>query len=486
MTKNVSALTSAILGISLFAGCTQSQEVRKPNIIYILADDLGYGDLSCYGQQKFQTPNIDNLAAEGMKFTQHYCGSAVCAPSRSSLMTGQHTGHTPIRGNKELEGEGQVPMAGDAVTVAEVLKSAGYVTGAFGKWGLGFIGSEGDANNQGFDEFFGYNCQRMAHRYYPTYLWHNNEKVFLEGNDWTNTVTYSPEVIQQAALKFIEDNKDNPFFAYVPYTLPHAELISPTDSLYEKFDGKFVEDQPFPATHPYASAYGPDMEFERYCPQDKPYATYATMIVRMDSYVGQIVDKLEELGIADNTIVLFASDNGPCQEGGANPKFFDSAGGFKGIKRDLYEGGIRSPFIVKWPAKVKAGTVSDQVSAFWDMLPTFAELAGAKVTSETDGISLVPTLLGKGNQEQHKYLYWEFPAQGGRVAVRMGDWKGVVYNIEKEDNPEFKLFNLKEDMTESNNVADEHPDIVTEMKKIIAKEHQVSDLFPMNLDKVTQ
>ncbi|WP_111708864.1 arylsulfatase [Lutibacter citreus] len=454
----------------------KKEDVKKPNIIYILADDLGYGDLSCYGQEKFQTPNIDSLAANGMKFTQHYSGSTVCAPSRSSLMTGQHTGHTPIRGNKELKGrEGQTPMPANSYTIAEMMKEAGYVTGAFGKWGLGYIGSEGDAINQGFDEFYGYNCQRMAHRYYPPYLWKNDEKDILEGNDWTNTVTYAPDNIQDATLEFIEDNKNKPFFAYVPLVLPHAELISPQDSIFKKYQGKFKE---VPYTEPYASDYGPDIVKDKYCTQKEPFAAFASMVYRTDVYVGQIVAKVKELGIEDNTIIIFTSDNGPHNAGGANPEFFNSAAGFRGIKRDLYEGGVRAPFIISWPTKVKAGTVSDHVSAFWDMMPTFAEIIGVETPSTTDGISFLPSLLQQPNQKEHEYLYWEFNHKGGKQAVRKGDWKGVVYNVLKNEKAKIELYNLAKDPSESNNVADKHPEIVAEIAQIMKTAHVDSELFP--------
>ena len=454
-----------------------AKKEQKPNIIYILADDLGYGDLSSYGQEKFKTPRIDELAKRGITFTQHYSGAPVCAPARSSLMTGQHTGHTPIRGNKELEGEGQIPLPGNSVTIAEMMKKAGYTTGAFGKWGLGFIGSEGDPVAQGFDEFYGYNCQRMAHRYYPTHLWHNEEKILLEGNDWTKTETYAPDKIQEATLEFIEKNKEKPFFAYVPFVLPHAELISPNDSIFNKFKDSFDE-TPFTAENDFTSDYGPDIVHMEYAPQLKPHAAFASMVYRMDVYVGQILDKLEELGIADNTIVMFASDNGPHAEGGADPAFFNSSGGLRGIKRDLYEGGIRSPFIVTWPNKIKAGTTSDHVSAFWDVMPTLGEITKVDVPASSDGISFLATLLDKDNQKEHNHLYWEFPIQQGRKAVRKGDWKGVIYNFNKKPQGIFELYNLADDESETKNVANQHPEIVEEMKQIMESESEASELFP--------
>lgn len=469
-----------LMGSLIILSCSEEKQKKefKPNIIYILADDLGYGDLSCYGQQKFQTPHLDNLAMQGMKFTQHYSGSTVCAPSRSSLMTGLHTGHTPIRGNKELEVEGQVSLPATSFTIAELLKNAGYKTGAFGKWGLGFIGQEGDPNKQGFDEFYGYNCQRMAHRYYPPYLWQNDEKVLLTGNDWANTVTYAPDKIQEATLQFIEENKDTTFFAYVPLVLPHAELISPNDSLLQRFQGQFIE-KPYLPSELYTSDYGPNIIKAQYCSQDTPYAVFASMIARLDAYVGQITAILEELGIKENTIIIFASDNGPHEEGGADPAFFNSAAGLRGVKRDLYEGGIRTPMIVVWPDKVKAGSTSNHISAFWDIMPTFAEIAKVPLKAETDGISFLPELLGQTAQKKHEYLYWEFSERGGRQAMRMGDWKAVVYDLQNNPMPRMQLYNLSEDELENNDIASEHPEIISKMTQLMKNARVESELFPL-------
>ncbi|OHX64801.1 arylsulfatase [Flammeovirga pacifica] len=478
---NILALLLGALAISCASSSkstTKANKGSKPNIIYILADDLGYGDLSSYGQQKFTTPNIDALAEGGIKFTQHYCGSAVCAPSRSTLMTGQHTGHTPIRGNKELKGqEGQTPLPKNAYTVAEVMKDAGYTTGAFGKWGLGFIGSEGDAINQGFDTFYGYNCQRVAHRYYPEYLWDNDQKDFLPGNDWTNKVTYAPDVIQEKTLEFIEDNKNKPFFVYVPFTLPHAELIAPADSVINKFKGKYPE-TPHDETKRYTSDYGPNIKKEMYCPQETPHAAFASMIYTLDIYVGQIVDKVEELGIADNTIIMFASDNGPHEEGGADPAFFNSGGNLRGVKRDLYEGGVRTPFIVKWPNKIKAGETSTHISAFWDVLPTLADIVGIEVSAPTDGISFLPTLMGQEQKESHPYMYWELPVRGGRQAVRLNQWKGVKYNITKP-NARLELYNLENDPEETEDVSAQYPEVVKEIEKIMVDARVDNPTFPL-------
>ncbi|WP_366183996.1 arylsulfatase [Flavobacterium ovatum] len=470
----------AIATLSVANVTTQAQSKSKPNVIYILADDLGIGDLSCYGQKKFDTPNIDKLAARGIKFTQHYSGSAVCAPSRSTLITGQHTGHTSIRGNVERgeDLEGQVAMDGSVVTIGDVFKNAGYTTGAFGKWGLGFIDSEGDPLNQGFDEFYGYNCQRKAHRYFPPYLWHNKEKVFLKGNDYIQKVTYAPDEIQKATLDFITKNKKKPFFAYVPFVLPHAEIISPEDAVFNKFKGKFKEDKPFKLPHNYLSDYGPNIDETKYASQLAPHAVYATMVTRLDIYVGEIMAKLDELGIADNTLVIFTSDNGPANEGGADPDFFNGTAGLRGVKRDLYEGGIRAPFIAVWPNKIKAGITSDVISAFWDMKPTFAAIVGEKKIGVTDGVSLLPTFLGTKDQKQHPYMYWEFPQAGGRKAVRLGNWKGVIYDIAKKDKPEFELYNLANDQAETKNLAKDNPKIVDEMLAIMKNEHTDSPLFP--------
>ena len=317
----------ASLVVLLSAVCAAEPSARaaeRPNIVFVLADDLGYGDLGCYGQKVIRTPCLDRMAREGLRFTQHYAGSTVCAPSRSCLMTGQHTGHTPIRGNKEVQPEGQQPLPAEAVTLAEVLKQAGYVTGAFGKWGLGYPGSEGDPTKQGFDEFFGYNCQRMAHNYYPYYLWHNRKKVFLPGNEGRKTEQYAPDLIQEQALKFIEKNKDRPFFLYVPVTLPHAELFVPDDEIVRSYRGRFPE-KPYKGVDD-----GPRYKRGGYGSVATPRANFAAMVTRLDRYVGEILDKLRELGLDRKTIVFFSSDNGPHAEGGANPAYFNSSGGLRG------------------------------------------------------------------------------------------------------------------------------------------------------------
>ncbi|SDX24506.1 Arylsulfatase A [Lutibacter oricola] len=468
----------------LFLGCKNEQKPvvntnQKPNIIYILADDMGIGDLGAYGQEIIKTPNLDALAAKGMKFTQHYSGSAVCAPSRSTLMTGKHTGHTPIRGNKEAgKGlEGQVPLPAETITLAEMLKEQGYATGMFGKWGLGF--EEGDPNSQGFDEFYGYNCQKLAHRYYPPYLNHNQKRDSLKGNDGTNTAIYSQDKIQDHTIKFIDDNKDKPFFAYVPLALPHAEIISPKDSIFKMYDGKFKE-TPYTEDNKYTSDYGPNMVWYEYCSVEKPKATYAAMITRIDAYVGQILAKVKELGLEENTVIMFASDNGPSPEGGASPDFFKSNSHFRGYKRDLYEGGLRAPFIAVWPNKIKAGSESNHISAFWDIVPTISEITSAKTPNNIDGISFLPTLMGKKEQKQHDYLYWEFNIKTGRKAIRKDVWKGVWYNINNKKKPgSFELYNLSTDIAEETNIANENPEIVKELKQLMKEASIPSELFPI-------
>ena len=463
--------------------CAHNPESNKtPNIIYILADDLGIGDLGCYGQQKILTPNIDKLASQGMMFTDHYAGCTVSAPSRSVLMTGLHTGHTYVRGNRELKTEGQFPMSGNAYTVAEMLKDAGYVTGAFGKWGLGSPGSEGDPNNQGFEEFFGYNCQRHAHRYYPTHIWHNQEKYILEGNDNKNKVSYAPDVIHKRSLEFIKENKDNKFFAYIPIVQPHAELVAPNDEIFAKYDGKF-EEKPYVATKPGADYGSDNFDFMQYCSQEKPHATFASMVSRVDKYVGEIMDLLKELELEDNTIVIFSSDNGAHLEGGADPEFFNSNGPFTGHKRDLTEGGIRVPMIAYWKNKIAPGQTSEHISAFWDMMPTFAEIAQVQ-PPVNDGISILPTLVGnKEEQKEHESMYWEYSAGKGGMAVRIGNWKAIKMGINKNPNAPIKLYDLSNDIAETINVADQHPNIVKKAQQIMEAEHVLNSDYLFKYEK---
>ena len=444
---------------------------KKPNVIYILADDLGYGDLSCYGQTKFQTPNIDRLAAQGIRFTQHYAGSTVCAPSRSALMTGQHTGHTFVRGNKEHGPEGQYPLPDSIQTLPELLSQAGYVTGAFGKWGLGYPGSEGDPNNQGLDEFFGYNCQRFAHHYYPRHVWHNQDSVVLETNQGQQKGTYAPSLIQDQLLSFLEENQDTSFFLFVPHVIPHAELTAPA-AYMERYRDKFLPEKSFQGYDE-----GPKYREGNYESQAAAHAAFAAMVAVLDDHVGQIMDKLDELGLAENTLVIFTSDNGPHEEGGADPEYFNSNGPLRGIKRDLYEGGVRVPMIARWPGTIAPQQETDHISAFWDVLPTLAELTETPAPSNIDGISFLPTLLGEGEQPQHDYLYWEFHEKGGRVAVRKGPWKAVRYNVDEAPDGPLELYYLPDDIGENNNVADHHPEVVAEMEEILQQAHTPSEVF---------
>lgn len=446
----------------------------QPNIVYILADDLGYGDVGCYGQKYIQTPNIDKLAADGMLFTQHYAGCTVSAPSRSSLMTGLHTGHTYIRGNKEAQPEGQEPLPENTFTVAKMLKQAGYVTGAFGKWGLGSPGSSGDPNKQGFDEFYGYNCQRLAHNYYPYHLWHNQTKVVLEGNAGTKKEQYAQDLIHQQAMQFLRKNKDKTFFMFLPYVLPHAELTSHEDSILGLYKNKMEEKKPYKGVD---SPEGEGYKDGSYGSSANPHADFAAMITRLDAYVGDVVKELKRLGLDKNTLVIFTSDNGPHREGGADPDFFKSYGPLRGVKRDMFEGGIRVPMIASWPGKIKAGVTTDHISAFWDILPTFKELAGIKTQVETDGISMVPTLFSQKNQKEHPYMYWEFHEGGGKIAVRKGNWKGIKLNYGKEPDAPMLLFDLSKDTHEDNNVAAEHPEVVAELEKIMKSARTESKIF---------
>ncbi len=450
--KKLSAGT--ILLSSPLLNCGQWNQKQKPNIIYILSDDLGYGDLGCYGQQDIKTPNLDKMAAEGIRFTDHYAGSTVCAPSRCALMTGKHTGHARIRGNAT------VPLEPEDLTVAELLKKAGYVTGLVGKWGLGEDGSTGIPNLKGFDYFYGYLNQIRAHNYYPEWLWENQSKIQLDnqvvfaergyakgiGTASTNKLTYSHDLFTRQALNFIDDNKNRNFFLYLAYTIPHANNEY---KLVNSENGLEVPD------------YGIYQEL------DWPAAQkgHAAMITRMDRDIGVLLNTITKLGLDENTIIMFSSDNGPHKEGGFDPDFHHSGGKLKGIKRDLYEGGIRVPMIARWPGKIKPGTVTDHVSAFWDVLPTCAHLAGVTLPGKIDGLSFLPTLLGKNSeQQQHDFLYWEFhEGRYSSVAVRMGDWKAVQLT----PHSPIELYDLKNDIGEKNNVALQNPDIVKEINKYL-------------------
>lgn len=460
---------------------TRASAPTAPNIVYILADDLGYGDLGCYGQTKIHTPHIDKLAAEGMRFTQHYSGCTVCAPARSSLLTGLHTGHTPIRGNREVFPEGQHPMPGDTLTVAKLLKAAGYRTAAFGKWGLGFVGTEGDPNKQGFDHFFGYNCQRLAHRYYPPYLWENGRQVFLRGNDTYQKTTYAPDAIHERAKEWLKANRNERFFLFLPYIAPHAELVAPDDEILASYRAKGWKETPFPGVVPGnwggKANYGDgDWGPAGYCAQPEPRATFAAMVTRLDRQVGEIVRLIDELGLSANTLIFFTSDNGPHREGGADPDFFDSNGPVRGYKRDMTDGGIRVPLIARWKGRVSAGVVNTHVSAFWDMMPTFAELAGALPPTTTDGLSMVPTLLGRAGQKKHEVLYWEF-GERPMQAVRIGSWKAIRPIGADGTYAPMQVYDLTKDIGEAKNVAAENPNIVKRAEEVMQRAHRRNPLF---------
>lgn len=447
------ALSTGLLLAPAWAQAPQGRAMRSrpahaPNIIFILADDLGYGDLGCYGQTKIQTPNIDRLAAEGMRFTQCYAGSTVCAPSRCCLMTGLHTGHGWIRGNA------QVPLRPDDTTVAEVLKRAGYRTAATGKWGLGLEGTTGEPNKKGFDDWFGYLDQTHAHDYYPEFLWRNDRKFFLRGNINHQKGDYAPDWFTRVATNFVRVEAAYPFFLYLASTIPHAN----NERTRETTNGMEV-----PSDAPYSRETWP-----------QPEKNKAAMITRLDAAVGKIMAELKKLKLDDNTVVFFSSDNGPHKEGGNDPKFFDSGGPLRGIKRDLYEGGIRVPMIVRWPGKIKPGEVSDQVWAFWDFLPTAADIAGVQPPSGIDGISMVPVLRGKP-QPSHEFVYWEFHERGSKQAVRMGDWKAVRLG----PGEPLELYDLKSEIGEKENVARQHPDLVGRIEAYLKTARTESARWPI-------
>ncbi len=456
----------------LFTGCKTDKGTPvakiplKPNIIYIMADDLGYGDLGCYGQKEIKTPHIDRLAEEGIRFTQHYAGSTVCAPSRCSLMTGLHTGHTVVRGNKPTPPMGQYPLPDSTVTVAKILKDAGYHTALIGKWGLGGPESNGHPLNQGFDYFFGYLCQRHAHNYYPEFLFRDRERVPLknvlpEPKNSTGSgvavkkVEYSHDLFAKDALKYIREHKDDRFFLYFALTIPHANDEAHNNGMEVPDYGIYV-DKDWP----------------------EPQKGLAAMITRMDRDVGRIMDLLKETGIDDKTLVIFTSDNGPHAEGGNDPYFFDSDGPFRGFKRDLYEGGIRVPLIARWPGKIAPGTKTGHVSAFWDFMPTVCELTGENTPKNIDGISYLPVLLGK-TQPEHNQMYWEFHEQGGKQAVLLGtNWKGIRLNVFNNPNGPIALYNLDADPGELHNVAGSHHDIVSAIERLMIEDHTEDPEWP--------
>lgn len=497
----------------LALGCTLSSTLafgqasaQKPNIIFIMCDDMGYGDLACYGQPYIQTPHIDQMAREGMRFTQAYAGSPVSAPSRATFMTGRHAGHCTVRGNKEYWPNsplidygknkeysvvGQHPYDPDRVIIPEIMKDNGYTVGMFGKWAGGYEGSVSTPEKRGVDEFFGYICQFQAHLYYPNFLnryskslgdtatirvtMEENIRYPMFGDDYFKRPQYSADMIHRAAMDWLDrQDKTKPFCGLFTYTLPHAELAQPADSIVKHYKKAFFVDKTWGGN-----------EGSRYNPCDHTHAQFAAMITRLDSYVGEILAKLKEKNLDQNTIVIFTSDNGPHEEGGADPTFFGRDGKLRGVKRQCYEGGIRVPFIARWPKKIAPGTTNPHIFAFYDMMPTFCDLIGAKNYEKTyakragkgsyfDGISIAPTMLGKGKQRAHKFLYWEFH-ETDQMAVRMGKWKLVV----KKGTPH--LYNLEEDIHEDKDIAQKNPSVVREMLQIIHQEHTPSDLFPITL-----
>lgn len=450
----------------------------RPNVIVFLADDLGWGEVGCYGQTKIRTPNIDQLATEGMRFTQHYSGSPVCASSRCTLMTGLHTGHAYVRGNKEMGGwgpdepEGQLPLPEETVTLADVLKTRGYATAVVGKWGMGGPGSSGAPNAQGVDFFYGYLCQRVAHNYYPTHLWRNGEKDMLAGNEWFSAhqrvdtapadyaqyagETYAPQRMLEEAVAFIERTDDQPFFLLYASPIPHVALQVP-DADLDGYPAEWDE-------KPYLGHRG-------YLPHPRPRAAYAAMVSFFDSAIGTILEAVERSGRTGETIVMVTSDNGPTFNGGSDSTFFESAGPFRGLKTKLYEGGIRVPLVVRWPGQVEPGTVSDHLCAFWDYMPTIAEAAGAEVPERLDGASLLPVFTG-GAPQLDRVLYWEY-ARG--QAVRVGKWKAV----RPRGKTELELYDLESDIGESTNVAADHPDVVALLRSVMQQERVDSPHFPV-------
>ena len=444
------------------------ESTRLPNIIFIMADDLGYAELGSYGQEKIKTPNLDRLAREGMRFTDHYTGAPVCAPARCILMTGKHGGHAYIRNNKEMRPAGQHPIPAQEVTIAEVLKNKGYATGAFGKWGLGPVGSEGDPLKQGFDRFFGYNCQRHAHNLFPKYLVDDDKERTLPGNTRGVTgETYAPQVIADEMLKFIRSSagsgkgKETPFFVYYPTIIPHLALQVPDEEL-TPYLGEWTET-------PYTG--------KSYQPHPTPKAAYAAMISFMDKQVGRLLNLLEELELSEDTIIFFTSDNGTTfLKEQVDYEFFDSVAGLRGLKGEVYEGGIRVPLLVRWPGKVAAGSTSDHPSAHYDALITVAELAGATVDHEHDGLSFVPTLLGRGSQEAHEFLAWDFGGYGGQIAIREGSWKALKRNLRKNPDAPLELYDLATDPTESQDLASEHPEIAKRLEATLEASRQEPEI----------
>lgn len=475
-------IVTFVLGTS-FGGLHSVEAARKPNVIVFLADDLGYQELGCYGQKYIKTPNIDALAANGIRMTHFYSASPVCAPSRGMLLTGKHSGHAYVRDNRnpkglddikkqyEWEFPGQYPIPPEEVTLAEALKSQGYATGAMGKWGLGHFGTTGDPNKQGFDLFYGFNCQVHAHNHYPKFLWRNGKKEILPGNDRTlYGETFSQDRFIEEAVGFIDAHQEDPFFLFMPFTIPHLSIQAPEYAV-NWYTDKIEEE---------------DYEHRGYLKHPTPRAGYAAMVTYLDYGVGLIMNKLQSLGLEKDTLVIFTSDNGPTYRrlGGSDSDFFESAGVFKGLKGSVYEGGIRVPMVASWPGKIPAGKTTEEPAAFWDLMPTILNMTGNKeaIPAQVDGINLAPTLFGKSNQKSHAYLYWEFPSYGGQQALRMGNWKTVRQGIFK-NGLQTELYDLATDPSESTNVANKYPSILAEMERLMQEARTPSEKYPFkNLD----
>jgi len=444
-----------------------ADEPRPPNIVFILADDLGMFEVGCYGQKLIKTPNIDKLAESGMKFTHFYSGCPVCAPARCTLMTGKHLGHATVRNNVQFKKgeEGQFPIRADDVTITELLKAKGYATGAMGKWGLGMWDTTGSPMKHGFDLFFGYNCQAHAHSHYPKHLYRNEERIELKDNDGKTGKQYTQDLFEAEALAFIDKNKAKPFFLYLPFTVPHVAVQVPEDSLAE-YKGKLGDDPAYDGK-------------KGYQPHPAPHAGYAAMVTRMDRTIGRIMEKLKELKLDGNTLVIFTSDNGPTHNvGGADSTFFKSAGPLRGMKGSLYEGGIRIPFIASWTGRIPAGSSSDARFYFPDVLPTLCNVAGADIPKDTDGLSFWPTLSGRGQQKPHDFLYWEFPAYGGQQAVIADNWKAVRQALGK-GVVKTELYDLSKDESETTDLAAKNPEVLARLEKLMKEQHTPSADFPL-------
>lgn len=489
----LSAPLAVLITLSLMpatAVAANENQNRPPNVVFIMGDDLGVGELGCYGQTIIKTPHLDELAQNGMLFTQHYSGFPVCAPARASLMTGMHAGHCAIRNNGNPPGRkrdpehsiwpGQIPLPAGEVTIGELFQDAGYATGAMGKWGLGFEHSEGDPSQQGFDLFFGYLCQAHAHNHYPRFLWRITDqeykKVLYPGNDrGLNGKTYSNDEFFRVAEEFVRKNQDRPFFLYLPVIITHLAIQVPEDE---------------PSLAGYQKTI-PELDYihrsRGYVENPTPRASYAAMVTRLDREIGELLNLLKTLGLEENTIVVFTSDNGPTYDrlAGSDSAYFNSAEGRRGLKGSVYDGGIREPLIVRWPGHIKPGTTSDLPTYFPDWLPTLMDLTGHKsaIPNDVDGLSFIPTLLGQTDQQQiHEYLYWEFPAYGGQQALRAGKWKAVrsdLFDLKPGQKPKTALYNIAEDPAEADNLARKHPDVVKRLEAMMKEAHVRSEKFPL-------